>query len=189
MAFPWELIRNAPLGSSEIVEDLALGLFFVLQGKGPVFCPNAHVWSELPSDPKVAIQQRTRWEHGYLSSILRDAPGLISGALTKMRPSLLLVALDLAIPPLALLTLLSLFGLGLVCAFGVLSGNWSPFCLLLGAGSLAGLGIAFAWTRFARNLIPAKVVLSIPGYVVRKLNIYKRFAVKREKNWIRTERE
>ncbi|XZE44544.1 glycosyltransferase family 2 protein [Pirellulaceae bacterium SH467] len=189
MAFPWELIRRAPLGSSEIVEDLALGLHFVLDRKGPVFCPNAHVWSELPSDSKAAIQQRTRWEHGYIGSFLRDVPHLLAIGVSRGRPSLCMVAVDLAIPPLALLAVLSLSGLAILAAFGILAGTWGPFGLLLGAGIFVGVGVAAAWLRFARELIPANVILSIPGYVLRKLNIYQRFVTKREKNWVRTERD
>jgi cellulose synthase/poly-beta-1,6-N-acetylglucosamine synthase-like glycosyltransferase len=189
MAFPWELIRRAPLGSSEIVEDLALGLHFVLDRKGPVFCPNAHVWSELPSDPKVAILQRTRWEHGYLGSILRDVPRLLARSISHGSPSLWLVALDLAIPPLALLAVLSLLGLAILAAFALFTGVWGPLLFLLGAGVFAGVGIAVAWSCFARELIPARVILSIPGYILRKLNIYQRFVTKREKQWVRTERE
>ena len=55
MAFPWDIIQDAPLATSEIVEDLALGLHFTRQRLGPVFCESAHVWSDLPSDPKAAI--------------------------------------------------------------------------------------------------------------------------------------
>ncbi len=106
-----------------------------------------------------------------------------------MRPSLLLVALDLAIPPLALLAVLCLFGLGLLGAFASFGGGWFPFMVLLGAGLFAGIGIFVAWARFARELVPAKVILSIPLYVLRKLNIYQRFVTEPEKRWVRTERE
>jgi cellulose synthase/poly-beta-1,6-N-acetylglucosamine synthase-like glycosyltransferase len=189
MAFPWQLIRNAPLGSSEIVEDLALGLQFTRLGKGPVFCEQAHVWSDLPNDPNAAIQQRTRWEHGYLGSILRDVPRLLVDGLRTGRPALILVALDLMVPPLALLAIVSAFAL--VCMFlvALLTQNWGPFLSLLGAGLFAGLGIAVAWYRFARDLIPARVLFSIPGYVLGKLNIYKRFLTNRQKEWVRTKRE
>jgi cellulose synthase/poly-beta-1,6-N-acetylglucosamine synthase-like glycosyltransferase len=189
MAFPWDLIREAPLGSNEIVEDLALGLHFARLGLGPVFCEDAHVWSDQPNDPQVAIQQRTRWEHGYLGSILRDVPRLLVDGLRTGRPVLILVALDLMVPPLALLAIVSVFVL--VCMFlvAMLTENWGPFLLLLGAGLFAGLGISVAWFRFARNLIPAGVLLSIPGYVVGKLNIYKHFVTNRQKEWVRTERD
>lgn len=189
MAFPWDLIREAPLGSNEIVEDLALGLHYSRLGLGPVFCEDAHVWSDQPNDPQAAIQQRTRWEHGYLGSILRDVPRLLVDGLRTGRPALILVALDLMVPPLALLAIVSAFAL--VCMFlvALLTHNWGPFLLLLGAGLFAGLGISVAWFRFARELIPPSVLFSIPGYVVGKLNIYKRFLTNRQTEWVRTQRD
>lgn len=189
MAFPWDLIREAPLGSNEIVEDLALGLHFARLGLGPVFCENAHVWSDQPNDPQVAIQQRTRWEHGYLGSILRDVPRLLANGLRTGRPALILVALDLMVPPLALLAILSAFILACLFFVALVTHHWEPFFVLLGSGLFAGLGIAVAWFFFARDLIPAHVLLSIPSYVIAKLNIYKRFVTHREKEWVRTERD
>jgi cellulose synthase/poly-beta-1,6-N-acetylglucosamine synthase-like glycosyltransferase len=188
MAIPWAYISHAPLATNEIVEDLALGLYFTLKGYGPVGCDEAGVWSELPCDAQVAVSQRTRWEHGYLSSILRDVPVLITTAIRQMRPSLLIVALDLMIPPLALLGLISLFATALLFLFGFWSGNWYPLLTLLGAGLFAILGVAVAWLRFGRELIPANMLFAIPKYVWSKIAIYKRFVTHRQKEWVRTER-
>jgi cellulose synthase/poly-beta-1,6-N-acetylglucosamine synthase-like glycosyltransferase len=188
MAIPWNQIADAPLASGEIVEDLALGHHFVRLGLAPVYCESAHVWSDQPNDAKVAVTQRTRWEHGYLSSILRDVPDLLATALRQMRPSLLVVALDLMIPPLALLGLISLFAAALLFLFGLWFGNWVPLATLLGAGVIAVVGITVAWLQFGRELIPGKVLFAIPGYVLSKLNIYKRFITQRQKEWVRTER-
>jgi cellulose synthase/poly-beta-1,6-N-acetylglucosamine synthase-like glycosyltransferase len=43
MAFPWELIKDLNLGTSEIVEDLDLGLRLAIAGHGPQFCESARV--------------------------------------------------------------------------------------------------------------------------------------------------
>ena len=189
MAIPWTLIREAPLGSNEIVEDLALGLRFAGLGYGPIFCEDAHVWSDQPNDPEVAVQQRTRWEHGYLGSILRDVPGLLVDGLRTGRPALFLVVLDLMVPPLALLAIVSVFVLASLFLIALLTQHWGPFFVLLAAGLFAGLGVAIAWYRFARDLIPGAVLFSIPGYVMGKLNIYKRFVTNRQKEWVRTKRD
>ena len=189
MAFPWQIVRDAPLGSSEIVEDLALGLHFTRLGVGPIFSEEAHVWSDLPNDSKVAIQQRTRWEHGYIGSILRDVPKLLIDGLRTGRPALFLVAFDLMVPPLALLALLSATVLACMFLIAMTTQHWGPFFLLLGSGLFAGFGVFVAWFCFARDLIPARVLLSIPGYVLRKLNIYKKFVTHRQKEWVRTERD
>ena len=111
MAFPWEILRQASLANDEIVEDLALGLKLTQQGFGPQFCESVKIWSQLPTNAGAAVSQRTRWEHGYLNTILHYVPRLVVQAF-KGRFDLFLVALDLAVPPLSLLVLMS----ALACA-------------------------------------------------------------------------
>ena len=49
MAFPWKVIEARSLATSEIVEDLALGLDLAAAGAAPIFCADAVVRSEFPS--------------------------------------------------------------------------------------------------------------------------------------------
>ena len=190
MAFPWSIIRNANLASGEIVEDLALGIELSLTGDGPVFCESSVVWSELPSDPEASIQQRTRWEHGYLASILRDCPRLFWKSVTSWRPALLLIAMDLAVPPLALLAIVSLLAWFIVATIGLFSnGAWSALMFLTLSGVWAGLGILAAYVVFARAVIPIRSFVAIPSYIWRKLPLYRRFVTRRQKAWVRTERD
>ncbi len=188
MAFPWKLIRQTSLANQEIVEDLALGLTLTQQGAGPRFCEQAKVWSQLPTSARAAISQRTRWEHGYLHTILTDVPRLVLGAL-RGRWVLGWVALDLAIPPLSLLVLLSALGGAIVFFLASLTGAWIPVWILMGSGCFAALGIMVSWWGFARDLIPLKMLVSIPRYVIGKIGIYRRFFGQRETQWIRTERD
>ena len=189
MAFPWTIIRDAPLASGEIVEDLVLGLEMTRRGFGPAFCESARVWSDLPSNPEAAVVQRTRWEHGYLGSMLSDTPNLFWSGLSQGRIALLLVGLDLLVPPLALLVLVS----GLACAVLFIISLWTgdarALFALLSTGGMAALVIALCWSRFASHLIPARVVFTIPGYVLGKLGIYHRFFGHRQTEWVRTRRD
>jgi hypothetical protein len=102
-----------------------------------------------------------------------------------MHPS----AIDLLVPPLALLAIFSVTGAIALFLFGMMTGQWGPLLLLLAAGGLAGLGISLAWLRFGRELVPWSVVARIPRYVVGKLGIYRRFVGKRQTEWVRTRRE
>jgi cellulose synthase/poly-beta-1,6-N-acetylglucosamine synthase-like glycosyltransferase len=188
MAFPWNLIVKAPLGTGEIVEDLALGSHFTADGLWPVYCETAHVWSEQPNNARVVEQQRTRWEHGYLSAILQHVPAFLRLAISKARPSFFLVALDFMVPPLALLSLISIISTTFLVLFGFWSGDWSSLFFLLSTGFFALSGVLFAWFRFGRELIPGRALLRVPGYVLRKLRIYARFMTQRQKEWVRTER-
>ena len=188
MAFPWEILRQASLANDEIVEDLALGLKLTQQGFGPQFCESVKIWSQLPTNAGAAVSQRTRWEHGYLNTILHYVPRLVVQAF-KGRFDLFLVALDLAVPPLSLLVLMSALACAVEFLLALATGTWLPFWILLGAGGLAALGIIVCWWRFARQLIPFKMLASIPRYVVGKIGIYRRFFGNRQTQWVRTERD
>jgi len=189
MAFPWKVICDAPLASGEIVEDLVLGLELTRRGFGPAFCESARVWSELPTNTDAAVVQRTRWEHGYLGSMLSDTPKLLWSGLSQGRIALFLVGLDMLVPPLALLVLVS----GLACAVLFILSLWTgdarPLVLLLSTGGMAALGIVVCWARFASHLIPARVLFTIPGYVLGKFGIYRRFLGHRQTEWVRTQRD
>jgi hypothetical protein len=101
----------------------------------------------------------------------------------------LLVALDLAVPPLSLLVLISALASAVIFLFSLWTGFWIPFGILIGAGLFAAIGVTLAWWRFARELIPAKMLASIPRYVIGKVSIYRRFFGNRQKEWVRTERD
>jgi hypothetical protein len=64
-----------------------------------------------------------------------------------------------------------------------------PLVVLLSTGGMTALGIVLCWSRFASQLIPARVVFTIPGYVLGKLGIYRRFFGQRQTEWVRTQRD
>ncbi|MCY2978689.1 MAG: glycosyltransferase family 2 protein [Planctomycetota bacterium] len=189
MAFPWKIICDAPLASGEIVEDLVLGLELTRRGFGPAFCESARVWSDLPTNPEAAVVQRTRWEHGYMGSMLSDIPNLFWSGLSQGRIQLFLVGLDLLVPPLALLVLVSGVSCAVLFIISLWTGDVRPLVVLLSTGGMTALVIVLCWSRFASQLIPARVVFTIPGYVLGKLGIYRRFFGQRQTEWVRTQRD
>jgi hypothetical protein len=189
MAFPWELIRDVPLATDNIVEDLALGLTFAVAGRGPVYAESARVNGLLPNSSSAAATQRTRWEHGYLYTILIQCPRLVWKGFGGGRPGLLLVALDLAVPPLSLLVLSGLVAVAVSLVGAWMIGVWwavLPLGLVAGA---AGMGLCVAWAVFARKRFPLRAMSSIPAYVLKKLPIYAGFLLNRQRAWVRTERQ
>src|SRR5204863_991588 len=102
MALPWTLIDKARLDGN-VVEDMQWGIDLALAGHPPLFLPEAYVNSPLPQTQKAASTQRTRWEHGHLSTLLSQVPRLLLLAAKHRRWSLFCLACDLAIPPLSLL--------------------------------------------------------------------------------------
>ena len=107
MAFPWECISRAPLATGHIVEDLQLGIDLAIAGHAPRFLPDALFTSEFASSKQSFSAQRTRWEHGHLSLIFGAVPRLVIASIVSLDIDLLALALDLSVPPLALLTMLA----------------------------------------------------------------------------------
>lgn len=190
MAFPWELIRHTPALGDNLVEDLVMGLDMAVAGHPPLFCPSVKVRSALPESDQGATSQRTRWEHGQLATLLDRGPKLLAAGLRQRRPELVVLALDLMVPPLALLTT------ALAASTGVsgLVGLALKKPLLTMLPSLAGLalvgsGTTAAWARFAKDAVPMRTLAMAPVYVAWKIPMYVSLAVKgKQKSWVRTER-
>lgn len=189
MAFPWDTIRSADLGSAQIVEDLKLGLDLTLAGHPPLFCPSARVTSEFPSSVKGAGTQRKRWEQGHLNLILNFAPRLLATAIARRDWNLLAITLDLAVPPLSLLGMLVLGVFGLSFSFAV--AGYSAAALTLSTVSLLAFALAafLAWLKCGRDVVPPSALLQIPSYAIRKLKLYRQLASgKTDSQWTRTDR-
>jgi cellulose synthase/poly-beta-1,6-N-acetylglucosamine synthase-like glycosyltransferase len=188
MAFPWSLIHEAPLASGHIVEDMQLGLDLAGQGAAPLFCPQAQVSSHFPSTAEGMASQRTRWEHRHLGVIASQAPRMMWRALTRGRPSLVAMVLDLCVPPLASLVLLLVAWVGLMGGFFVVSGGALPLQVAAATLALLGLAVMLAWWRFGRRSVSLGELLSAPAYVLGKLPMYAKLLRKRQVEWVRTRR-
>jgi cellulose synthase/poly-beta-1,6-N-acetylglucosamine synthase-like glycosyltransferase len=190
MVLPFSSVKKAQLGTSHIVEDMKLGVDLALQGHPPVFCPDAVVESYFPEEKKSIDTQRERWEHGHLSMIFSQFPGLLKKAVVKFDKDLLAIALDLLVPPLALLgTILVLFTTVLVVTVIVYGFGIFPLNILIIALFMFTASIAIAWYRFARQVVSLKELLWIPGYVLSKIPVYARYWFQRQSDWIRTNRK
>jgi hypothetical protein len=189
MAFPWPMLRDAPLASGHLVEDMQLGLDLARAGTLPLFCPAAGVSSVFPLDRAAARTQRTRWEHGHLSMLVGVGPRLLALGLARGRPGLMAMALDLMVPPLAALVLL-LGGLALVdAAWWVWAGDPAPFIVAFVALLLVGAAVLVAWWRDGRSLLGARELFGLPLYIAAKLPMYLRLLGKRQVEWVRTKRD
>lgn len=188
MAFPWLLIQKVDVANGNIVEDMQLGIDCTLLGQAPQLCEQATVYSEFPVDKNAAITQRTRWEHGHLSIIIKQVPKLISQAIIQRDIKLFLLALDIGVPPLALLILMSVIVMMITGFFaacyggvGILSYFLLSFCIFL-------MMLFIIWNRVGREYLTFRELASVPSYVISKLSLYIAFIFKRQKAWIRTSR-
>lgn len=189
MAFPWSVIQTMDLANGNLVEDMHLGLTLAIAGHPPIMCPDALVLGEQPQSSSVALTQRTRWEHGHLKTLLTSVPSLFWEGVKQRRLSLIAIALDISIPPLALLV--SLWGTTavIITMLTIFSRALLPLIMIYSAGFSLVTAIALSWHGFARTDIPMNKLIYIPIYILWKLPLYFNFLLNPEKKWIRTKRD
>lgn len=188
MAMPWKLFDTYQQASGHIVEDLKLGLELAKAGHYPSFCPEVEVSSYFPESSDGAKSQRTRWEHGHLRVIFRDGPGIILKAFKGRRLGLLAMALDLLVPPLALLAAWLAFFSLVAATFAVLTGSHQALWAALCVDGLFSAVMIWAWWRHGRPILSPRDFAHIPLYALAKLPMYLRFFYKPQSEWVRTER-
>ena len=187
MALPWPIFDGARLATDNIVEDLQLGIELAAAGHGPLFVEEASVWSNAETE-KSTLAQRRRWEGGFLQSALSAAPEAFRRSLGEGDLRGLWAAINLLIPPLALLVLLDVAALVLALAFAWFGSadKWPPV-VLGGSLLLACIGLALAWDAGGRRFVTLSAIARIPLYVLWKLPMYVGLARGgAPKDWIRT---
>jgi cellulose synthase/poly-beta-1,6-N-acetylglucosamine synthase-like glycosyltransferase len=188
MALPWPIFEQANLGGANIVEDLALGLELAERSAPPVLVEQATVWSPAASAGGTLVQRR-RWEGGFLATTLKTAPRALVRSIRRADARGFCAALDLCIPPLALLVMLN--GIVFVLAVvAVLAGGaaW-PAIVQVAIGIVAAFAVGLAWLREGRRFASAATLLRLPFYVLWKLPMYVGLARRgAPKDWLRTGR-
>ncbi|QOG22156.1 glycosyltransferase family 2 protein [Bradyrhizobium sp. SEMIA] len=189
MSFPTHLLGSVSLATDELVEDLSLGLKLALRGRAPLFCPEAVVTSQFPEDVRAEKSQRTRWEHGYLHSIITHAPRLFGEAIKRRDLNLLGLVLDLIVPPLSLLIVLTLASLFQGALVFFWTDTAAPFAISLGSTAVFVLAVMVLWSRFGRDFCSLADLLKVPIYVLAKIPLYLKFILNRQRVWVRTDRD
>lgn len=189
MAFTWSHISHAKLSTGQIVEDMQLGIDLARSGTPPLFCPEALVTSVFPSAVEGLNAQRTRWEHGHLGVILAQVPRLLCQSLVSANGVLFAMALDLCVPPLALLSLLILGTWTGAIALALMGGSALPCLMASLTTAMLALAVMLAWWNFGRSTISLRQLCHVPFYVVAKIPLYFYFLVKRQSGWVRSKRD
>ena len=188
MAFTWSMIAQARLATGALAEDMNLGIDFAMAGKPPLFCETALVTSYFPESAAAIKSQRTRWEHGHLETIFREMPRVLASAVVRSDVRLLGMALDLCVPPLALLAAL-LLGLDAAGAVAWAFGATRVVGVSVALTVVFAAAVMLAWAIRGRDLIRFTELLSVPIYIAAKVPIYVRFLFRRQKHWVRTDRK
>jgi hypothetical protein len=121
--------------------------------------------------------------------ILNDAPRLLVKGFASLQGGLIAMALDLTVPPLALLSLLALAVWIASAIFYVLSGVEFPLLAVSTALALLLLAVLLSWARYGRGIISLASLMSAPLYAAWKIPLYARFLVSRQVEWVRSRRD
>jgi len=189
MAFPWSCIESAELATDHIVEDLKLGIDLARAGTPPLFVPEALVTSDFPASREGMREQRTRWEHGHIGTILGEVPSLILDAFRSKDIKLLAFALDLSVPPLALLSLVTCVVWSASAFLYVFAKVQLPLVIATSAAALLAVSVLLSWARYGRNIVSLGDLLLAAPYAIWKIPLYARFLVARQKRWVRSKRD
>jgi hypothetical protein len=187
MAFPWAIFAQAELATSEPVEDLRLALVLAQQGT------RVHLWEDLQVASAAAgiddsLDQRRRWEHGFLSNAARHGlPALLGGTLRGSR-HLAALGAHLMVPPLALLFLVAAAALLPAAALAIWAGDSGPAGLLVATLGLAVAVTGVAWYRVGRATLSLLTLARAPLYILWKVPLYLGFFSSRQTEWNRTRR-
>lgn len=188
VAFPWRLISTLNLGTSNIVEDLALGVELVQREEYPYFEQGATVWSEASTLAGTKVQ-RSRWESGFITTAAFLAVPMILDGFRRRKFKIFWMGMHLAVPPLSILiavnylyVILSLVRFNYDHEVGAL-----VICLALNAGIF--ISTLLAWVIEGRSYMSGSAILALPHYFASKMSIYAQLVLRRRSvGWVRTER-
>lgn len=192
MVFRREVLERFPWQAFSLVEDIEYTTRLALAGQKVTYVPQARFYGQAAATGRQASSQRMRWEGGRLAQARQDVPPLLGRALAKADLVAFDRALDLLIPPLALLVI--------ALVAGTLVSGWLWWWLggaLLAAGLMGWLGLLAAMGLFVfGGLAVARApryaylaLLFAPVYVIWKMRIYAKMLFRRvPREWIRTQR-
>jgi cellulose synthase/poly-beta-1,6-N-acetylglucosamine synthase-like glycosyltransferase len=190
MALPWSLMSTAQLATGHITEDMKLGIDLAIAGQAPIFLPQVRVSSAFPTDSGVARVQKSRWEHGHLATLAEELPPLLAATLRSFKPALVVLSLDLLIPPVALYFLVLASSLLLVVGAALIWPVWLAAAGVVCAAVLMfALAIGLGWWFFGRQLLSARELFTTPLYALWKLPVYVAYFLKKRSGWVRTKRD
>lgn len=190
MAFPFILLADRDLGNSRLAEDCALGIALASAGRPPLFVSEARVHSYFPVSQAGSESQRHRWERGHLENIIDLVPGALARSWRDGNLGLAALAIDMAVPPLSLLVLVTVVCAVLGGAAWLLGASPAALAIPLLSVMFVVLGITLAWRTVGRDVLPLRELLRLPLHAIRKLGFYHGIASgKASSSWIRTDRK
>jgi len=117
MCFSSALLTEVPHEAFSIVEDVEYGIRLGERGYAVRYADEAHVYGEMVSTAAAASSQRRRWEEGRKELVRRNGPRLLRAGVAKRNKVMFDLGVDLILPPLSRVAVLSVLGLCAALAF------------------------------------------------------------------------
>lgn len=184
------VLRAVPWRAFTGVEDLEYSIQLRLAGIRPRFAPGAGVSGPGPASAVGATRQRLRWEGGRFYVVRAYLWRLLVAAAARRDARLLDAALDLATPPLVVLTVLSAAGAALT-ALAALAGLLPWWVLLPWALAMTAIAAFVVVGLRSAGAPPStwRLLARAPGFIAWKLIAYLRLARGYDAHtWDRTDR-
>lgn len=188
MMFPWRLIGDLQMDGN-LVEDLKLGLDAAAAGFPPRFYPSVVGTSEFPVSKRGSETQRQRWIQGHLRMIVRYLPKYLLRALVDRNLGLLVLVLDLLVPPFSLFLPLAAMTLFASVALYLFIGAATPLILSFVNVVAIVLAIFLGWIRYGQEIIAVRDIPGLFRSLLTRVRYYSNVYFGPKANtWIRTDR-
>jgi hypothetical protein len=185
MMFTPDVLRRVPWSDFGLAEDAEYGLHLAAAGERVVFVGEARVSSPMPITAAAARSQEMRWEAGKVAAARTWTPRLLAAAARRRDPRLAATALEVLIPPQALLALAHVSIAALAALARVPSAIRLAFAGVVAQAAYVAGGLLLA--RASRQMWLA--LLHAPRLVVSKAVLAMRIAFGGgPSDWERTER-
>jgi 1,2-diacylglycerol 3-beta-glucosyltransferase len=183
------LLRRRPWTAFTSTEDREYSLDLQCDGVDIAFAGAAAVHAPTAPNRRAAATQQERWEGGWMSLLRGRLPGLVADVVRHRAPRLLMVAFDLALPPLGLLTAGIVAGLT-VSGGAALLGAWSGWIAVPWLVALLSVVFYVIGGLLATDAPPSayRALLHAPLFVLTKPLSLRRTLSFRGDSWVRTER-
>ena len=182
-------LRRQPWTAFTSTEDREYSLQMQIDGGRIAFAGGAAVHAPTAPNRQAAQTQQLRWEGGWASLLRSELPRLFAEAWRQRSPGMIMLAYELAVPPLGFLAAGELTGLLMSGALAVAGAGpgwwaapWAVGCLSIPLYVLLGFAASGAPRSAYRSLLQA------PRFVLAKpLSLYRTLTFHGDV-WVRTER-
>ena len=196
MCFSRQIVERFGYPASSVVEDIELALMYLRNGIGVKFAAGAQVFGQMAATTQQADSQRKRWEGGRLPLLKNWALPLWREGLRERNLAKLDGAVDLFVPPLAMLVMLIVVG-GLATGLLLWLHTSSTGQLALALWGGAGLGVVtYVFAGLILIHAPRQDWLRlvfVPVFIFWKFIIYFRMTLQPKRKapaeWVRTDRK